>query len=298
MNRIWISRHGAIPVREQLSAQLLFGILSRRFAPAERLPSVRDLARRLSVHPNTVSAAYRDLAARGWVKRKAGSGVFVRDLEHIDSENEIDTFVRAWTEEALSRGFSLEAVGAAFERARGESKRHGLMVVHPDRAFAHILAAELEEAVGVAVPFATPDEAPGMPGFGTSLLLTTTTGAAAVSQLRPTAHRVIPLKPIEEVLRGVRAPSTPVLIVIVSRSGTILEWASRLTPALGLVGSDLIQRNPDRPNWRQGLAACDLVAADVLAARELPKKIRPIVLRLISDAFLEEARRLVTAEKQ
>ena len=111
MHRIWISRDSSIPIREQLSAQILFGIVSRRFAPSERLPSVRDLARRLKVHPNTVSAVYQDLAARGWVKRKAGSGVFVSDI------SELDAFVRAWIEEASNRGFSLDALRAAFEKA-------------------------------------------------------------------------------------------------------------------------------------------------------------------------------------
>jgi DNA-binding transcriptional regulator YhcF (GntR family) len=301
MNRLWISRHGPIPVREQLSAQLLFGILSRRLAPGERLPSVRDLARRLSVHSNTVSAAYRDLATRGWVKGKAGSGVFVCDLEHTGHGGEIDIFMHAWIEEGLSRGFSLDALSGAFEKARGELRAqgepHSLMVVHPDRSLAQILAAEIQEDIGSPVPYAGLEDAAQVPEFGTSLLLTTTSGAAAVSQLRPAGHRVIPLQSVEEVLRGVRPPSSPVLIGIVSRSETLLNWASRLTPPLGLSGSDLIRRNPAERNWREGLAACDLIAADVLSARELPKNIRPIVLRLIPESFLEEARRLVTAEK-
>src|SRR5260221_7240886 len=110
MHRIWISRESSIPVREQLSAQLLFAILSRRIGPAERLPSVRDLARRIKVHPNTVSAAYQDLAARGWVKRKAGSGVFVCDIQQNPGKDGIGAFTRAWIEEGLSRGFSLDAL--------------------------------------------------------------------------------------------------------------------------------------------------------------------------------------------
>src|SRR5258708_3465512 len=116
MNRIFVSRRSSIPIREQLSAQLLFGILSRRLGPGERLPSVRDLARRVKVHPNTVSASYQDLAARGWVKRKAGSGVFVCDIDHRGKGDLIDTFVHAWIEEGLSRGFALEALTAVFEK--------------------------------------------------------------------------------------------------------------------------------------------------------------------------------------
>jgi hypothetical protein len=108
---------------------------------------------------------------------------------------------------------------------------------------------------------------------------------------------LIALKSIEELLAGMGRPASPVLIGIVSRSATILKWASLLIPALGLPGSDLIQRNPEQPEWREGLNACDLIAADVVCAKELPKKFRPIVLRLVSDAFLERTRRLVTAEK-
>src|SRR5258707_3434238 len=137
MNRIFVSRRSSIPIREQLSAQLLFGILSRRIGPGERLPSVRDLARRVKVHPNTVSASYQDLAARGWVQCKAGSGVFVCDIERDGKGEPVDTFVHAWIEEGLSRGFSLDALSAAFEKARKESVAQGkprrLLVVHPDR---------------------------------------------------------------------------------------------------------------------------------------------------------------------
>jgi DNA-binding transcriptional regulator YhcF (GntR family) len=89
MFRIWISRSGSIPIREQLSAQVLFGILSHRLRPGERLPSVRDLARRIKMHPNTVSAAYSDLVERGWLKRKSGSGVFVADLKANSNDSPI-----------------------------------------------------------------------------------------------------------------------------------------------------------------------------------------------------------------
>ena len=80
MIRLWISRRSALPIREQLSAQLLLGILSRKLPPGEKLPSVRDLARRLKIQGNTVLAVYRDLAERGWVQAQPGSGVFVRRL--------------------------------------------------------------------------------------------------------------------------------------------------------------------------------------------------------------------------
>lgn len=301
MVRIWISRQSTIPVREQLSAQLRFGILSGRLAPAERLPSVRDLARRLKIHANTVSAVYHELASGGWVTAKAGSGVFVHDIKHGGASDGIKGFVRAWIEEGLHRGFTVEALRVEFEGATQElqlrMEPRGLLVVHADLNFAHILGAELEEVLERTIQYALPQHAFTMPKFKDCIVLTTTSGAEAISALPSDRRMLIPLKTIEQVLAGVKQPASPFLIGIVSRSESILKWASLLIAALGGAGNDVIQRNPDQPKWRDGLAACDLVVADVLAAVELPKHIRPIVLRLISDAFLEEARKLVTVEK-
>jgi hypothetical protein len=254
MNRIWISRNSSIPVREQLSAQILYGILSRRLAPAERLPSVRDLARRLKVHPNTVSAAYRDL------------------------------------------GFSLEDLSAAWKKIKRESSQplpvRPLLVIHPDRNLARILAAEIEEAARGTVAFSGLEDAP--PELETFRVLTTTTGASTVANLAPQGHEVIALKSVEELIAGLGRPAAPILIAMVSHSESILKWASLLIPGLQHPSSEVIQRNPEQANWRDGLAACDMIAADIVAARELPDTIRPVVLRLVSEAFL---RSLVTPKK-
>jgi DNA-binding transcriptional regulator YhcF (GntR family) len=84
---------------------LLFGILSRRIAPGERLPSVRELARRLKVHPNTVRTPYQGMAARGWVSGKPGSGVFVSDLSMPGPSGGIEAFALGCIEDGLASGF-------------------------------------------------------------------------------------------------------------------------------------------------------------------------------------------------
>ena len=53
--------------------QILAGIL-----PAgERLPSVRELAAELTINPNTIQRAYRELEAAGWIATVPGKGCFV-----------------------------------------------------------------------------------------------------------------------------------------------------------------------------------------------------------------------------
>ena len=300
MIRLWLSRSQSIPVREQLAAQLLFGILSRRIAPGEKLPSVRELARRLKVHPNTVSAAYRDLAARGWVGQRRGSGVFVRDLKMPEPAGGIEAFVRAWIEEGLARGFAVEALEAAVTKVGSElrtQRPQRLLVVHPDRELAQILATEIEEAVACPVSSAGLDEAPKELSADTCVLVTTACESRAVNELRPARYRVIRMKSVEDEIAEQQAPPSGLLIAVVSRSPSILEWSSKLLAALGLPGMDILQRNPSQPDWREGLAACDIVASDVRTALELPKKIKPTVFRIVADDFLAEARELVTAEK-
>ena len=43
----------------------------------EKLPSVRELATQLTINPNTIQRAYRELEAEGWIVSVAGKGCFV-----------------------------------------------------------------------------------------------------------------------------------------------------------------------------------------------------------------------------
>jgi GntR family transcriptional regulator len=65
-------------IREQLVTQVVLGILSDDLKFGQWLPSTRDLARRFHLHPNTISAGYRQLERDRWVEFRRGSGVYVR----------------------------------------------------------------------------------------------------------------------------------------------------------------------------------------------------------------------------
>ena len=75
--KIWLSKNSEIPIKEQLIAQVRIGVACGDLTPGDKLPSTRDLARRFGVHPNTISAAFQELASTGEVSNKKGSGVFV-----------------------------------------------------------------------------------------------------------------------------------------------------------------------------------------------------------------------------
>jgi len=297
MIRLWLSRRTPIPVREQLSAQLILGILSRRLAPGERLPSVRDLARKLKLHPNTVSATYKDLAARGWVVQKRGSGVFVREMQMPKSDGTLDAFVRSCLEEGLARGFPPEELQRVFGRTALEARAQRLLVVDPDTELARVLATEIHDATMTTVDHSNVEDAPRLLTPDTCVLVNARRAPAIHQALGAVSLRTIPLKSMEDVLLGQTRPPDDVLIGVVSHSPSILHWASTLLSALGFPPDSVIERNPGQPRWQDGLAACDLVAADVVAAALLPPNIQPIVFRLVTGAFLAELRDAVTVQK-
>jgi hypothetical protein len=84
---------------------------------------------------------------------------------------------------------------------------------------------------------------------------------------------------------------------MVSRSKTVLRWAATLLSALGFTADSVVERNPAMGEWKNGLSVCDIVAADLVTAAELPKSIRPIIFRIVSDEFLAEIREIMTAPK-
>ena len=65
------------PIFQQLYEQLARRIVSGFYPPGARLPSVRELAASLTINPNTIQRAYRELEAEGYICSVPGRGSFV-----------------------------------------------------------------------------------------------------------------------------------------------------------------------------------------------------------------------------
>ena len=72
------------PIYEQLKEKLRRMILSGAMAEGEKLPSVRELASQLTINPNTIARAYRELESEGFVYSISGRGSFVGSLNGVD----------------------------------------------------------------------------------------------------------------------------------------------------------------------------------------------------------------------
>ncbi|NSW83439.1 MAG: GntR family transcriptional regulator [Syntrophothermus sp.] len=69
------------PLYEQIKEKIKTLIISGVLKPDERIPSVRELAQSLTVNPNTIQKAYKDLEAEGFIYSVRAKGSFVSPLD-------------------------------------------------------------------------------------------------------------------------------------------------------------------------------------------------------------------------
>lgn len=65
------------PIFEQVKEGLKNLIIRGVLKPDEKIPSVRDMAQLMSINPNTIQRAYRELEGEGYVYQVIGKGTFV-----------------------------------------------------------------------------------------------------------------------------------------------------------------------------------------------------------------------------
>ena len=82
---IAIDTRSSLPLHRQIYDAWRRGILSGRFRKGDRVPSSRELARALRVSRSTVTQAYDQLFAEGYLETSHGSGTFVRGDLHEHS---------------------------------------------------------------------------------------------------------------------------------------------------------------------------------------------------------------------
>ena len=99
------------PIYEQLVGKLKELIINEVLKPDEQLPSVRTLAQQLTINPNTIQKAYRELEIQSFIYSQKGKGSFVNP-NHQPSGTETVKSVKSELKrlilEALYLGVSAE----------------------------------------------------------------------------------------------------------------------------------------------------------------------------------------------
>src|SRR5713226_10548695 len=152
--QLWFARGSEVSIREQLVTQVILGILGDDLAPGQRLPSTRELARRFHLHPNTVSAGYRQLARERWVENRRGSGVFVRANKpevQLSAALALDQMIASLFRSARKAGVSLPALRARLRQWLELQPPDHFLLIEPDEELRRIVAAEMQDAVSLPI---------------------------------------------------------------------------------------------------------------------------------------------------
>ena len=91
---------------ENFRTQIAAGILQ----PGDKLPSVRELAGTLSINPNTIQRAYRELETMGMIQTLPGKGCFVCGAESPEWEA-LDKAVARLISQGVSREEIIKRIG-------------------------------------------------------------------------------------------------------------------------------------------------------------------------------------------
>jgi GntR family transcriptional regulator len=78
---IKLDHQSGIPIYRQIISQILYAVARGDLEPGVQLPTVRQLAVELSVNPNTIIKAYKELEIRGNLETQQGTGTFISDAD-------------------------------------------------------------------------------------------------------------------------------------------------------------------------------------------------------------------------
>lgn len=116
------------PIYRQIVEQVRLAAVTGALTPGSALPSVRTLAERLLVNPNTVAKAYAELVRDGLVESRPGLGFFVACKRTVLSRSErlrrLRQAVDAFVHEAVFLDFSALEIGAAVDDKLAELDWH------------------------------------------------------------------------------------------------------------------------------------------------------------------------------
>ena len=115
-----------MPIYLQLMEQIQRDIISGRYGPGDKLPSVRELAVEAAVNPNTMQKALSELERGNLVYSQRTSGRFITEDKELIKElkrEQAGKYLAEFFENMRSLGLKEEEIRVLFEEAmKGEKK--------------------------------------------------------------------------------------------------------------------------------------------------------------------------------
>ena len=118
-----------LPVYRQIIDQVHAARASGAVRPGDQLPTVRQLAVDLSINPNTVMRAYRELELTGALSTHQGTGTFITDVKVEQSaaerDRKLDQLVAEFVARAGREGFTLKELRSRLKEVVNQENGHG-----------------------------------------------------------------------------------------------------------------------------------------------------------------------------
>ena len=292
--QLWFSRNSDISIREQLATQVVLAIVCGELTPGERLPSTRELARRFRLHPNTVSAGYRQLERSNWLEFRKGSGVYVRAEQPAAPKADIalDQLITDFLRATRRLGAPLAAVRARLRQVLEMQPPDHFLLIEPDAALAQIIACEMRAVLTFPVVVPSLSANPQVIADA-SVPVALSISANAARELLPENSDLITLdlRSARESLARYLPVSNSLLLGIASGWPNFLKNARTILTAAGFDRDSLMVRDTTRPGWKRGLKQAAAVVCDTLTAQQLNGAPRVLSFPLLAESSLQELKR-------
>jgi len=270
---IRLSRDSEVPLRRQLAEQIVLLIGVGKLRPGQRLPSVRELARRLKIHRNTVSEAYQALVRHTWLVRQRGSRLVVgsRELrEESSGSGGLDEVINAAMRRAREEGYTLKELRERVKKRLVARRPDHILVVDREPGFREIMRQEIRQALGWPVQTCSQEDLARLPGLADRAQVATPEyNIDDVEPLVPKDRPAVWLtfSTADQLLEVIRTLHEPSVIAMVSVSEALLRTANGLlAPAAGrrhVYREFLLSRGTKVDLGAVDVAFCDSLAVSV-----------------------------------
>jgi len=119
-----LDQRSGVPTYLQLVQQVENAIRLGYLRRGDQIPRIKDVVSSLSINPNTVVKAYRDLEQKGLIRARPGLGTFVEAEPETVGLRELTTLrrnlVTGWLREAAASGLDEDGIVALFTSALGD----------------------------------------------------------------------------------------------------------------------------------------------------------------------------------
>jgi len=116
-----------VPVYRQIIDQVVGGIAAGALTGGDQLPTVRQAAVDLSINPNTVVRAYRELEIRGVLETQQGTGTFIGyqkvKRDDVERQRRLSQLVGEFVSRAGSAGFTVKELSEQLHDLQVDSEK-------------------------------------------------------------------------------------------------------------------------------------------------------------------------------